>query len=406
MTVFLGQKIGQSLGQAVGQDLCSSDVIARFADATFTNASARMLSYGSASPSVTSFAGGDLATRRIGGKLFAQIELAVENAITECQDFDDDDWTKTRLHAVTPVVANTIVAPDNTVTGDKIVEDDTATATHLIKSSFTPDGSSDYRTSIFAKAGERNWVYLYVGAQGFAAATGRYFNLSTGATGGGTGAAGTYGIEDAGNGWYQCWVGGTSDAAVATDVIVYLADSDNGATYNGDNSSGLYLWNAQVEIGTYLTSPIKTEATALTKACDQAYWASADVPPALRKKITCQWIPEFDSTTAGSWCLFDFEDSGSSERILIRYVGGDDKVEVYNVDTTTVEVESNALTFTRGTKMTVTVDPDNGSIEVSGASAGDGKVTNNSWTTTEGKVWIGMFKTATFQADSLISEPY
>ena len=74
-------------------------------------------------------------------------------------DFANASWTKTRSSAV----ANDIAAPDDTLIADKIVEDSTASATHLTIQSISVTSGQKVTISIFAKKGERTEILLQAG---------------------------------------------------------------------------------------------------------------------------------------------------------------------------------------------------------------------------------------------------
>jgi hypothetical protein len=398
----LATSLATSLANSIGLSLAGP--IALFDNATFTNESARMLSYGTTTPSVTSFAAGTLATRKINGKTYAQIEKACNNNLTYSQQFDHANWTKTRCS----ISADAIAAPDNTTTADKLVED-SSDNTHLMQQSITPDGSSPYVFSVYAKADERDWIRLFISTGGFPSQPTIFYNVNTGVVGTVSGSPEEYGIEDAGNGWYRCWFTRTSDAAVASNFIINVCDADNSASYQGDGSSGVYLWqaDAQSNTSTAPTSPILTTSAAVTRAKDQLTWASADVPAALRGKISLTYIPygDYDHGPLIRQ-LVAWDSSGASEHHRLYFNGGDDKFTIRNQDTATDLVLSDAVTFSRLQVITITIDPAAGSITVAGCTTGNGTNTGTAWETTAGDVDWGHNRVGNEQCVGLISEPY
>lgn len=52
--------------------------------------------------------------------------------------------------------------------------------------------------------------------------------------------------------------------------IEVVTSDIGGASYTGDDYSGIYIWGAQLEAGTFPTSYIKTEASQVTRAADSA----------------------------------------------------------------------------------------------------------------------------------------
>jgi hypothetical protein len=194
-----------------------------------------------------------------GESLGLLVEEQRTNLLTYSSQFDDAAWTK----ALASITSNTIVAPDGTLTGDKVVED-TSNGTHSI-AQFSPTSGVTYTYSIYAKAGERSRIGFSGGGfagQGFAA----IFNLANGTLSVNTGSKGS--ITSVGNGWYRCSVSFTTSNTFIFSW--FLADNTNSGGYTGDGYSGIYIWGAQVEAGAFPTSYIPTVAASVTRNADAA----------------------------------------------------------------------------------------------------------------------------------------
>ena len=194
-----------------------------------------------------------------GESLGLEIEEQRTNLFTYSDDFSNGNWTKNAL----TVTTNTVVAPDGTLTGEKLVEN-TAAIQHFINQSFTASNIA-YTFSVYAKAAERNWLVLYPGGSGTAV----WFNLSTGTVGTVEASVTSSSITHVGNGWYRCSLTATLPAASATRGI-YLANADGSASYTGNGFAGVYIWGAQFEAGSFATSYIPTVASQVTRSADSA----------------------------------------------------------------------------------------------------------------------------------------
>ncbi len=173
-------------------------------------------------------------------------------------------WTNTR----TTVTDDATTGPNGLVEADKIIEDNDLNTTHFIQDniaegSFTDDVSVTY--SIYLKQAERNWVTLFMQLKD-SSAPGASFDLSAGVVGIST--VENAGIEEAKDGFYRVWITNDITNGVANPFFqVVLAEADNDITYNGDGTSGIYAWGAQVEEDLVLSPLIVTEgATAIAKS--------------------------------------------------------------------------------------------------------------------------------------------
>lgn len=195
------------------------------------------------------------------------IEEQRTNLVTYSEEFSYG-WGKT----ASSVIPNIIVAPNGTITASKLVEDTTAAVFHYTQRGASLGGSVDsspYVFSIFAKAGERNRLRLFDNNQN--ASGDSTFNLSTGTVVQGTGT-----ITSVGNGWYRCTIYPLKNFSTNPNVFVLL---DNGSTssYTGNGTSGLFIWGAQIEAGTFATSYVPSNTTFTSRASSATYFDSTGV---------------------------------------------------------------------------------------------------------------------------------
>ena len=200
------------------------------------------------------------------------IEEARTNLLERSAEFDNAYWTKLR----SSVTANSATAPDSTNTAEKLVEDGQNNS-HTLYRFVTHAGANAAVTwSVFCKAAERTHVDLAVqGDQSGTKSGGRaVFNLSAGTVGSftainsGTGSAS---ITNVGNGWYRCSLTVTPVGITATLSEAYVTPTDGTSIfYQGNGTSGILIWGAQLEAGAFPTSYIPTTTAAATRSADSA----------------------------------------------------------------------------------------------------------------------------------------
>ncbi len=188
-----------------------------------------------------------------------KIESSATNLCPQSSDFTDSGYILARA----TIDSNCAVAPDGTLTADRLVEDATATNSHQIARGMSTGlsvGTSKYTLSIYAKAGGRSRLAIKDNNQTTTGAT--TFDLS-----GGTVVSGTGAIEGAGNGWYRLSIFPTVDNS-ATAIPYILLDNGSSTSYSGDSYSGVLLWGLQLETGSAASSLISTSGASASRAAD------------------------------------------------------------------------------------------------------------------------------------------
>jgi hypothetical protein len=201
-----------------------------------------------------------------GNRLGLLVEESRTNLITDSED----------ISGVNQATADddVAVAPDRTQTADKLIES-TSNSVHWTYNSISATDNQDYTFSIYAKKSERTRLTIYPNDKagvGFNAV----YDIDAG-TVVSTPAQMTTSIQDVGNGWYRCV--GTWNANTGSNTVfvrIGLVSSGTTISYQGDGTSGLFLWGQQLEAGSFPTSYIKTTGSTATRSADVASIPVAD----------------------------------------------------------------------------------------------------------------------------------
>ena len=174
-----------------------------------------------------------------------------------------NNWGK----VASSVQSNAIVAPDGTLTADKLIEDTSTATTHGLTGANTPFiGLGFVTASWYAKAGERTWITVNLSnvsisgnVYNFDLANGTFSHSDTQAGWADHSAT----MTDVGDGWYRCTITGrlTSTTARTVRFDYRLASAENVWTYTGDGTSGSYVWGLQIETGDKARHYVKNDGT-------------------------------------------------------------------------------------------------------------------------------------------------
>ena len=190
------------------------------------------------------------------------LEKAATNLVTYSEDFINASWGKENL----TVTSNEIISPNGILSADKIVENETNTFHALSRSINISSG--DNSISVFAKKDERKYLIIRSNLSGSNVNT--TFDLENGLVtyNGHTSSS----IESFGNGWYRCIItSNSSTTSVSTAILMSEINVTNNTliTYQGDGTSGFYVWGFQVESGN-ASSYIPTQGSASTRVAETA----------------------------------------------------------------------------------------------------------------------------------------
>jgi len=202
------------------------------------------------------------------------IQYAPMNLLTFSEQFDNAAWTKSAI----TITANAAVAPNGAITADKVIPT-AALLFHEIWNGFTSTAGVTYAGSYFVKAGEYRFVQLL----GPSAVFTEYanFDLQNGTRTAGTSGFGS--IESIGNGWHRISIASSAISASSTArwslAIVQSGASVRAESFTGDGTSGIYIWGAQLELGSTATTYNPTTVKNLlgfTEHFDNAAWTKSN----------------------------------------------------------------------------------------------------------------------------------
>jgi hypothetical protein len=229
------------------------------------------------------------------------------NLITYSEDFSNASWTKYQA----TITADATTAPNGTTTADKII----ATVTpqdHLAYKTFTAADNTTYCLSIYAKNAGYDLCRLYIMNKAGSPIASDFF-LSTQTFTAGAGC--TCAIVSVGNGWYRCSVSLNVGTGATATPNIYVG-TNTGAT-NGDGTSGIFIWGAQLEqnssVGPYFATGSASTPNSYNLGADQSLstggynsWVTNNI--SLTAGVTYDSmtdVPTLTSVTQGNYCTLN-----------------------------------------------------------------------------------------------------
>jgi len=237
-----------------------------------------------------------------------------DNLIPYSEDFTE--WSsKTNID----VTLNSATSPDGVVNATFINENN-SNAQHFVGQSLSITNGQDISISVYAKKNQRDVLQIspsgnYLSTSGYA-----NYDLSNGlvtASGGGV----TAEIEGLTNGWFRCVAKFTANNTASGTAAFFLQNSttaSRGSSYDGDGTSGIYIWGAQIEVGSYPTSYIPTSGATVTRNQDQ--FSRDGISSLINSTEGCVFGEgNFAESNSSSYNYFvSLSDGTSSNRLEVR----------------------------------------------------------------------------------------
>ena len=232
------------------------------------------------------------------------VEEARTNALTYSQDYSNAAWTKLNC---TMLAGQS--SPDGGTNAYKLQET-TFNAAHLIFASMGA-GTGATVMSVYLKAAERTWARISEDSAGGKLA---YINLSTGAVGTVSAGLTVQSVVAAPNGWWRVNVLIAGKSA-GGNIAIGAATGDGTESYAGTLNSGILIYQADLQAGSFATSPIITTGLAGTRGGDNVSVTNATITSLLSTPFTM--FADFDGTPS----------SGAGTVLRFGLVGGPNIVD-------------------------------------------------------------------------------
>lgn len=180
---------------------------------------------------------------------------------------DTSQWASIRG----TTTSNNIIAPNGELVGSLYEKTEDANEGYVYRN-LTVSSVGTYSVSLFFKYNNSQYAHflLFDGSSNGARA---WFDIQNGVVGTSTTFGSTFTVSDLsiknyGNGWYKCSAKYVVTGTDTTWQFRVSPSGSNGVT-NSDSGAKIYFFGAQIEQGSYPTSYIKTEASAVTRLKDE-----------------------------------------------------------------------------------------------------------------------------------------
>jgi len=199
------------------------------------------------------------------------IEESRTNLVLRSEEFNDaTSWSPIRL--VSQPAANTHVSPNGTMTAEKLTPS-LLTGDHRIDRASVPAliAGNAYTASCFVKSDGYTGFGINVGS--IPTPIGATFDLATG-TVASTQVGWTASIQAYPDGWYRCST--TFTFSAGTRLYFYVGSTGTNFSYIGNETSGILIWGAQVEAGSFASSYIPTTTASVIRSSDVCSISGSD----------------------------------------------------------------------------------------------------------------------------------
>ena len=238
-----------------------------------------------------------------------------ENLFTYSELLNNASWTA--IGSIT-ASANVVMAPDNTITGNKLVLGNGAAlnSAALGQNPSKSAAATAYTFSVYVRSAEWNQVRVMIrDGSNISNVSDCTISTATGAVVSSAAAFGTFtnasvAVTAANNNWYR--VALTTVTGTETQLRVQLYSYDSVAT-TGNGTSGIYVWGAQLERSRTASAYTVTTASAVTRSATVTNTVSALYPGTINGVVQYHPLGQgsfyFDNTAGNFISLYTIPDT-------------------------------------------------------------------------------------------------
>jgi hypothetical protein len=263
------------------------------------------------------------------------IEESRTNLIEYSEDISGARWSNAANFET-----NVVVAPDGELSGDRIYQND-AIGYQSRNVGFDIVSGVEYVYSVYAK--DDNLGYIRINIAGISEIDYDLTNGTFDKLGNTSSIVSDFSgdMQHVGGGWYRCIHKFTS-AHTGYITARNVAINANGSV-QGDGRSGFYIWGAQLEVGSFPTSYIKTSGASATRSADNASITGENFSSWYRQDEGSLYS---EAVSYGDYVhrVLNFSDGTSNNRIVTTLFS-DEQLLVKNNNNTEISIDSGSYAF-------------------------------------------------------------
>jgi hypothetical protein len=265
------------------------------------------------------------------------VEPGATNLALRSQELGDAVWTDQGGGFI--VTSNATTAPDGTTTADAVLANTGNTAHFIQQRNLSVTSGTAYTWSVFLK--RNGYRYVAVSLEVNVTTSIVTLDFDTGLATGGSGMM----VQTLPDGWYRLSATTTATATGSTRLSIRLRDDSNTATFIGDDTKGVFAWQAQLETGSVATSPIVTTAGTASRVADVITLTSAS---SVIGQSAGWGSVEIEMRDAGiNRGLFSLSDGTNDNRFALQ-IGGANTIELRVVTATVTQGATTGQAVTTG----------------------------------------------------------